>query len=808
MPILHSFEENKLGYEDEDAVEIKMMGTNMDNESLEHKLYENDITSIICHIFSLTSNPSIKPKDPGSFWMKATDMVELDVMGLQARAKAVKTRLLFIEQATDMVELDVMGLQARAKAVKTRLLIMPPKRMNQNAIEKLIAEHVATTVVKHKVNRVNAAGASRQVGAEAAGPAGGIIGGKAAPEVRGCTYKKGQVCYLHFTRSCPDMVECLCPVIDAAYLTLWTKLKEMMTAEYCPRNELQKIEQELWNLTVKGDDISRWFTPKLEGTTIATSKSERTTSVEWVMLGTNCCATDASCITLAHALLGAKIFKRWATKPRDYRSKAPATGSNLQPVLTYYRYGERGHYKNECPKKKDQQVGGTRERAYLMRNEEPQQEPNLGTGEEEEEAFQLLKQKLCSAPILALPEGTEDFVVYCDASHKGLGAVLMQREKVTSYDSQQLKVHEENYMTHDLELAEAMKEKNLKEENLRGMNKEFETRLDGTLCNRNRSWLPCLGNLRDLIIHESHKSKYFIHPGSDKFYHDIKQLYWWPNMKLEIATYVSKCLTCSKIKAECQKLSGLLQQPEILEWKWEWITMDLINKLPWSSSGYDTIYRRPPYQICSFSTGQGNKQPRGGVEKSQWNEMAQVLDTMILSFSNDRWRWTLNGNGCFLVSSTRKEIVKHLLAMSSSPTRWSKILPIKVNVFIWRIGVDVPGVLFPVSDSEVESRNHLFSGCPLMSELFCLIGLWWRIHIPEFDYLVSWESKDLCLTSLHKLVVEATFFSLWWHVWKFRNASMFAMMQLKKCMLFDNIVTQTLLWMNHRSRKVRVNCVA
>ncbi|GKD52425.1 putative reverse transcriptase domain-containing protein [Tanacetum coccineum] len=77
----------------------------------------------------------------------------------------------------------------------------------------------------------------------------------------------------------------------------------------------------------------------------------------------------------------------------------------------------------------------------------------LGHGEKEEAAFQLLKQKLCSAPILALPEGSENFVVYCDASHKGLGAVLMQREKVIAYASRQLKVHEKNYTTHDLELG-------------------------------------------------------------------------------------------------------------------------------------------------------------------------------------------------------------------------------------------------------------------------------------------------------------------------------------------------------------------
>ncbi|GJW33465.1 putative reverse transcriptase domain-containing protein [Tanacetum coccineum] len=77
-------------------------------------------------------------------------------------------------------------------------------------------------------------------------------------------------------------------------------------------------------------------------------------------------------------------------------------------------------------------------------------------GEDQESAFQLLKQKLCEAPILALPEGNDDFVVYCDASHQGLGAVLMQREKVIAYASRQLKPNEENYTTHDLELGAVM----------------------------------------------------------------------------------------------------------------------------------------------------------------------------------------------------------------------------------------------------------------------------------------------------------------------------------------------------------------
>ncbi|GKF80664.1 putative reverse transcriptase domain-containing protein, partial [Tanacetum coccineum] len=105
--------------------------------------------------------------------------------------------------------------------------------------------------------------------------------------------------------------------------------------------------------------------------------------------------------------------------------------------------------------------------------------------------------------------------------------------------------------------TEAIKEENIKDENLQRMDKAFEIRPDGTRCIKNQSWLPLSGNLRHLIMYESNKSKYSIHLGSDKMYQDLKKLYWWPNMKAIIAEYVDKCLTCSKVKAECQKSSGL-----------------------------------------------------------------------------------------------------------------------------------------------------------------------------------------------------------------------------------------------------------
>nr|GEW35806.1 retrotransposon protein, putative, Ty3-gypsy subclass [Tanacetum cinerariifolium] len=112
---------------------------------------------------------------------------------------------------------------------------------------------------------------------------------------------------------------------------------------------------------------------------------------------------------------------------------------------------------------------------------------------------------------------------------------------------------------------EALKPENLKKEDVGDMirtdipKERLEPRTDGTLCLNSRSWLPYYGALRSVIMHESHKSKYSIHPGSEKMYQDMKKLYWWPNMKADIATYVNKCLTYAKVKAEHQRPSGLLK---------------------------------------------------------------------------------------------------------------------------------------------------------------------------------------------------------------------------------------------------------
>ncbi|GKC69388.1 putative reverse transcriptase domain-containing protein, partial [Tanacetum coccineum] len=165
---------------------------------------------------------------------------------------------------------------------------------------------------------------------------------------------------------------------------------------------------------------------------------------------------------------------------------------------------------------------------------------------------------LAGAPILALPQGAENFIVYCDVSHKGLGAVLMQNEKIEAHKLENLKNKD----------VGSMIRKDIPKEKL-------EPRADGTICLNGRSWLPCYGDLRTMIMHEPHIIWW------PNMYQDMKKLYWWPNMKADIAIYVSKYLTCAKVKAEHQRLS-----PSMLAN----ITVDFITKLPKSSQGYDIIW--------------------------------------------------------------------------------------------------------------------------------------------------------------------------------------------------------------------------
>nr|GEZ10115.1 putative reverse transcriptase domain-containing protein [Tanacetum cinerariifolium] len=245
-------------------------------------------------------------------------------------------------------------------------------------------------------------------------------------------------------------------------------------------------------------------------------------------------------------------------------------------------------------------------------------------GEERELAFQTLKDKLCNAHVLAFPDGPEDFVVYCDASGIGLDCELIQRGKVIAYASRQLKIHEKNYTTHDLELgavvfalkiwryylygtksviytdhkslqhifsqkelnmrqrrwielfsdyeceilyhpckenvvADALSRKERVKPKRKGLDEMIEQRSDGTLYYLDRIWVPLRGDVRNLIMDKAYMSKYSVHPGADKMYYDLRDRYWWPGMKKDIADYVR-------------------------------IAIYFVTKLPRTSSGHDTIW--------------------------------------------------------------------------------------------------------------------------------------------------------------------------------------------------------------------------
>ncbi|GJV47127.1 putative reverse transcriptase domain-containing protein [Tanacetum coccineum] len=448
-------------------------------------------------------------------------------------------------------------------------------------------------------------------------------------------------------------------------------------------------------------------------------------------------------------------------------------------------------------------------------------------GEKEENAFQLIKQKLCSAPILALPEGSEDFVVYCDASHKGLGVVLMQREKVIAYASRQLKVHEKNYTTHDLELGsviEAQKPENLVNEDVGGImrrdipKERLEPRADGTLCLHGKSWLPCYGDLRSVIMHESHKSKYSIHPGSEKMYQDMKKLYWWPNMKVNIATYVSKCLTCARVKAEHQRPLGLLVQPEIPEWKWDNITMDFITKLPKSSQGFDTIWvivdrlTKSAHFLPIRENDPLDKLARlylnriverhgipaliicdrdGRFTSNFWRSFQKALGTDISMSTayhpetdgqSERTIQTLEDmlracgsvemvteDGEFTVKELSRLIEDKILCSGNGgqETLWNKLVPKKVNIFPWRA---LRGRL-PVRE-ELDRRARSLD---LAMSVWDKIFNWWKvgcISVFNIDELFSSNGNVNVPIYIH-CVWQAVIWTTGYYIWKERNARVF-----------------------------------
>nr|GEY80666.1 putative reverse transcriptase domain-containing protein [Tanacetum cinerariifolium] len=299
----------------------------------------------------------------------------------------------------------------------------------------------------------------------------------------------------------------------------------------------------------------------------------------------------------------------------DCKVKLPGIEDNPLRNVTYYGYGRKGHLRHTCPMGRNQQNERARVRAYVV-VENPQQNPNVVTG------MFLLNDH--NASVLFDSGAKRSFVSIEFTPFKNISPVALD----TSYDVELVdgKIIVRIPLPSG-EILEIHGERPKKDPKSLSCIKADEARLDDirTVCDflekelnmRQRRWIELLSDYeceikyhpgkanvvadalsrkerlkprREMIMDEAHTSRYSVHPGADKMYHDLRDLYWWPGMKRDIAEYVSKCLTCSKIKAEHQKPLGLLQEPEFLEWKWEKITMDLVTKFPKSSSGHDAIW--------------------------------------------------------------------------------------------------------------------------------------------------------------------------------------------------------------------------
>ncbi|KAJ8758861.1 hypothetical protein K2173_002640 [Erythroxylum novogranatense] len=241
----------------------------------------------------------------------------------------------------------------------------------------------------------------------------------------------------------------------------------------------------------------------------------------------------------------------------------------------------------------------------------------FGWTNECQRSFEELKHRLTSALVLALPSGTGGFEVFSDASQQGLGYVLMQRGRVITYASRQLRSHEMNYPVHDLELTAVVQRRwiellkdydctieyhpgkanvvtdalsrrshisaaqiqierlpsliqlralNVQMDLVRlidrvrsGLTTDFELR-DGTLWLGQRLCVPDVDELRREILEEAHVVAYAMHPGVTKMYNTLKLHFWWPGMKRQVAEFVSRCLTCQQVKAEHQAPCNTLDQ--------------------------------------------------------------------------------------------------------------------------------------------------------------------------------------------------------------------------------------------------------
>ncbi|GJT74443.1 RNA-directed DNA polymerase, eukaryota [Tanacetum coccineum] len=205
---------------------------------------------------------------------------------------------------------------------------------------------------------------------------------------------------------------------------------------------------------------------------------------------------------------------------------------------------------------------------------------------------------------------------------------------------------------------------------------------------------------------------------------------------------------------------------------------------------------------------------RGGVETQQLENIQDLVRSKVLSNVDDRWAWDLNGGGDFCVKDARDLVDEVLLPKENVATRWIKTIPIKVNVFAWKLhldrlptrsnllkrGIQVQSSLCPICNVLQEDTSHLFFSCDVALAISRLICRWWNVSWSPVDSYSGWLEwfNSIRLGSKLKGILEGVFYVSWWCLWNFRNQLLFASKKPRKETLFDDVVSRSFIWSNSR----------
>ncbi|GJT65759.1 RNA-directed DNA polymerase, eukaryota [Tanacetum coccineum] len=208
------------------------------------------------------------------------------------------------------------------------------------------------------------------------------------------------------------------------------------------------------------------------------------------------------------------------------------------------------------------------------------------------------------------------------------------------------------------------------------------------------------------------------------------------------------------------------------------------------------------------------RHPRGGLELTQVEELAKVINPVVLTQSPDSWSWTLNNSGGYTVASSRNMIDSRLLPKGDLKTRWIRYVPNKVNTFAWKVmtnslptrfnisrrGIDIESLSCVNCDVGIETNDHLFFACNTAKKISKLINRWWDVPFMDINSYGEWRSwiDNVKLPKKNKSMFQGIYFVMWWLLWNFRNKKMFEAKPKSKETFFDEIICSSYYWCRYR----------